>query len=86
MATVQQSELAEFYEYLGKHVRDPLPHPMPEDVLEAWRVQRGDLEDFESDVEAIRAALNDLDQGDQGTDARQFVRDLEASLLRKDKQ
>jgi hypothetical protein len=83
MATVQQSELAEFYEYLGKHVRDPLPHRKPEDVLEEWRIERGDLATHEENVAAIRAALRDIEAGEVGMDAEEFFREFEAEIHRR---
>lgn len=90
MPAIQQSELAEFYEYLGKHVRDPLPHPMPEDVLDEWRIERGDLDVDEMDracheenVAAIRAALRDMEAGEEGVDAHEVIRELDAELRRR---
>lgn len=90
MATVQQSELADFYEYLGKHVRDPLPHRMPEDILEDWHIERGDLEIDEFDqaaheenVAAIREALRDIEAGEVGMDAEDFFREFEAEIRRR---
>jgi hypothetical protein len=89
-ASVYRSDLAEFYEYLGEHVCAPLPHPMPEDVLEEWRIERGDLEIDEFDqaaheenVAAIREALQEMDAGDEGVDAREVIRQLDAELRRR---
>lgn len=87
MATVQQSELAEFYEYLGKHVRDPLPHPMPEDVLDEWRIERGDIvvdevqrATHDEDVAAIREALRDMEAGEVGMEVEEFFREFDAHI------
>lgn len=83
MATVQQSELVEFHEYLGKHLHDPQPHRTPEDLLEEWRLQRGDIASHEDDVTAIRAALRDMDAGEVGMDAREFLRELDAEIQQR---
>ena len=75
------SDLAEFYEFLGKHLDDPLRSP--EDVLEEWRLQRRNIAEYEQNVAAIRAALEDMEAGDHGTDAREFLRELDAELSRR---
>ena len=76
MSTVQQSELAEFHEYLGKHLHDPQPHPSPEDLLEEWRLQRGDFVEDERDRLAVQAALRDMRNGDQGVDFDVHIEEL----------
>jgi hypothetical protein len=82
--------LAEFHEYLAKHLTDPLPHRSPEDLLEEWRIERGDLEadvfdqaTHEENVAAIREALRDMDSGDEGVDAHEVIRELDAELRRR---
>lgn len=83
MATVQYSELAEFHEFLGKHLSDPHPHRSPEDLLDEWRVQRGDAGSHEENVAAIRAALRDMEAGEVGTDADEFFREFDAEIQQR---
>jgi hypothetical protein len=83
MATVQQSELVEFHEFLGKHLGDPQPHRSPEDLLDEWRVQRGDAGSHEDNVVAIRAALRDMEAGEVGMDADVFFREFNAQIQQR---
>jgi hypothetical protein len=76
MATVQQSELAEFHEYLAKHLTDPSPHRSPEDLLEEWRMQQHEPTLDDSDRLAVEQALEDLRNGDQGIDFDVHMQDL----------
>lgn len=80
MATVQQSELADFHEYLAKHLNDPLPHRSPEELLEEWRIQRDDPTFDESDRLAVEQALQDMKNGDQGIDFEVHMQDLKRRI------
>lgn len=81
MATVEQSELAEFHEYLTKHLTDPPPHRSPEDLLEEWRIQRDDATFDDSDRLAVEAAIRDMRNGDQGVDFEVHLRELKQRIL-----
>ena len=72
MATVQQSELVEFHQFLSKHLNDPMPQRTLEDLLGEWRLKRGDIASHEENVIAIRAALRDIEAGEVGMDAEDF--------------
>lgn len=68
MATDPHSELAQFQQFVGRHVQSGTPLS-PEEVLDLWRMEHPGREDFdeseifEDDLEAIREAIAELEAG-----------------------
>jgi len=81
MATVQQTELAEFHQFVELRMRSPDANQSPEEVLEEWRLLRGDIGGSERDRLAVQAAIRDMQNGDRGIDFEVHLRELKARIL-----
>jgi hypothetical protein len=73
MATDQPNEAAQFYLFLGEQVGRGTDKS-PEDLLDDWR-ESHPLDD-EALVADIQEALDDMDAGDRGVPAEQFLAEL----------
>jgi hypothetical protein len=81
MATAQQAELAEFHQFVELRMRNPEMNQSPEEVLEEWRLLRGDIGGSERDRLAVQAAIRDMRNGDQGIDFEVHLRELKERIL-----
>ena len=70
------TELHAFHAFLSEKLSNGSANLLPEDVLEEWRELHPEPEDFEDDVAAIQAALDDLDNGETGISLEELDREL----------
>jgi len=76
MSVATQSELSEFHQFMGTRLKSPGPNLTPEEILEEWRLLRGDIAGSKRDRLAVQAALLDMQQGDPGVDFDVHLREL----------
>ncbi len=69
-------ELDEFHKFLGHHLRNGGARLSPEEALDEWRRLHPDHDANDEDVAAIREALDDLANGDQGMLFEDFDREF----------
>src|SRR5204862_25733 len=67
MKRAPATELAGFRDFIGELLKNGSADLLPEQALEAWREQHPDPLDFEDDLTAIKAALDDRARGEKGT-------------------
>ena len=70
------TELRAFHAFVTDKVNNGSADLLPEEVLEAWRELHPEPEDYEDDVAAIQAALDDEANGDEGISLEEFDREL----------
>jgi len=80
MKTMAISELEKFHAFVGEKLANGGKNLSPEDVLDDWREKHPDPEDFEDDVAAIQAALDDLANGEVGMPFVEFDRRMRKKL------
>lgn len=74
MATDVQTGLAEFHQFVGERLRNGGAQLTPEEVLEEWRLLHPNVEQHDQNVKAIKAAIRDMEAGDQGTEMEEHLR------------
>jgi hypothetical protein len=72
----QTGDLASFYEFIGKRLKEGDDKLSPEEALDIWRSEHPDSEEFEDTVAALREALEEMDAGNAGIPAEQFFREF----------
>ena len=70
------TELAGFRDFIGELLKNGSADLLPEEALDEWRQRHPDPLDFEDDLTAIQAALDDLDRGDKGIPFEEFDREI----------
>lgn len=75
MSTDLQTELHEFYEFVGELLRVGSVMS-PEEVLDAWRKDSPDDQRHVDNVKALKAAVRDMQNGDSGVPFEEFDRDF----------
>lgn len=73
---IATSELAEFHQFISQKIAEKQTELTPEEVLELWREKRPSAEDYSSTVTALREAIQDIENGDQGRPANEFDREF----------
>ncbi len=69
-------ELREFHEFLGQKLNNGSAHASPEEVLDEWRALHPESDEFRESVVAIRQALADLANGDEGRPIDEVLAEL----------
>ena len=73
------NDLRQFHEFVGRQLQVSETAMTPEECLAAWRSrQPSDRESAES-LADVQAALRDMEQGDTGVSAREYLRELRQS-------
>jgi hypothetical protein len=67
-------ELAVFHRFIGDRLKEGQINLSPEEVLDLWRDEHPDSEDFADTVEALREAIEDLEAGAQTRPFEEFDR------------
>ena len=82
MTLHQQSELQQFYEFLGQRIRAGEATLSPEEVLDQWRwqLESPGIDRYDENVAAIREAIDGMNAGDQGKPADQVLREIREEL------
>lgn len=70
------NELREFHGFLAEKLKNGSADLSPEEALDEWRQLHPDPEEFEDDVAAIQAALDDVANGDTGIPLEEFDREM----------
>ena len=76
MKSEPANELREFYRFVGEKLKNGGAELLPEEALNEWRDLHPDPLDFEDDVAAIQASLDDLDNGVKGMPFEEFDREI----------
>lgn len=77
MATQGNSELALFHQFVGQ-VLSSTPDMTPEEAMDLWRASHPHDDDFEDTVLALKEALAELEAGEKGVPAEEFLREFRA--------
>ena len=80
MKTTTVNELQQFHAFIAEKLANGGDYLTPEEVLDDWRELHPEPEDFEDDVAAIQAALDDLDNGEVGMPFEEFDRRMRKKL------
>ncbi len=70
------TELQGFHEFIAELLKNGSADLLPEEALEGWRQRHPDPLDFEDDLTAIQAALDDRDNGERGMPLEEFDREF----------
>jgi hypothetical protein len=73
MSTEAHQELQSFHQFVGEQLNAGESCLSPEEALEAWRLQNRSPEEYAEDVQAVREALADMEDGDTGTPAEIYL-------------
>ncbi len=64
MSPSEMTELRAFHAFLSEKLNNGSADLLPEEVLDQWRQLLPEPEDYEDDVAAIQAALDEVDRGE----------------------
>ncbi len=78
MATEPPTELTQFQQFVTRQIEKGHTSLTPEECLELWRIEHPSQQLAEDDLKAIKAAIIDLNNGDRGIPAEEFVNSLRA--------
>lgn len=78
MKTHSQSDLSDFYRFVGEKVHQARASMSPEEVLDEWRTLHPDPHAMEEDAAAIQEAIDDRECGDAGIPFEEFDREFRA--------
>jgi len=70
------SELSSFHRFVSHQLQSGRDDVSPEEVLDLWREQHPEVDDADDSVLAVREALQDMEEGDEGIPLEQFDRDF----------
>lgn len=70
------SELTSFHEFLGKKIREFGTAASPEEMLDLWRATHPCESEFQDDVKAVQAAIDEMKAGDSGVALADFDNDF----------
>jgi hypothetical protein len=77
MTAQGNSELAQFHQFVGQ-VLSSTPDLTPEEAMDLWRASHPQEDDFEETVLALKEAIAELEAGDIGQPAEEFLREFRA--------
>lgn len=78
MSTQFQSDLPDFFRFVGEKVNNGGASLSPEEVLDEWRSLHPDPAALEDEIAAIQEAIDDMENGDTGVLFADFDRDFRA--------
>lgn len=73
-------ELRQFHEFVGRQLLASQSIMTPEECLEAWRRRHPSPASVAASVADLESALEDMERGDLGVPAREFVQSLREKL------
>lgn len=73
MSADVHNELSGFHDFVGERLRNGGSHLTPEEVLEEWLLLHPNLDQHAQNVKAIRAAIRDMEAGDQGLEVEDHL-------------
>jgi hypothetical protein len=76
MAAPVARELIDFHAFIGELLKNGSADLLPEEALGVWRERHPGPLDFEDDVAAIQASLDDLSRGEKGMPLEEFDREI----------
>jgi hypothetical protein len=76
MIPKEMTELRAFHAFLAEKLNNGSADLLPEEALDEWRRLHPEPEEYEDDVAAIQAALDDRDRGDKGISLEELDRRL----------
>jgi hypothetical protein len=74
MATQEQIE--SFYRFATERLGNGGAELSMDELYEEWRFENPTTEEFEENVAAIQASIDDMNRGEKGRDAGEIVREL----------
>jgi hypothetical protein len=80
MATELKSELHEFHDFVGDQLRNGGAELTPEEVLGEYRMFHPTPEQHAANVEAVKEALRDMENGDRGRPVEEVLREIREEL------
>jgi hypothetical protein len=80
MATELRTELQEFQEFVTDQLRNGGAELTPEEVLGEYRMFHPTPEQHAANVEAVKEALRDMENGDRGRPVEDVLRELREEL------
>jgi hypothetical protein len=69
-------ELRQFHEFVGQQLQSPNATATPELCLKEWRRRHPCDQELAESISDLRGTLNDMQQGDVGVNAREFLQEL----------
>ena len=72
MATGTQGELSGFHDFLSQKLTSGATQLSPEEVLDLWRAEHSAVDEYASNVAALKEALADMEAGDHGLSLEEF--------------
>ena len=66
------SELTNFHQFLSQKIDQFGDSTTPEQALDMWRMIHPAPRDFEENIDAVREALADMENGDRGLELETF--------------
>jgi hypothetical protein len=79
MTTELKSELSEFHQFVAEHVASGVV-VSPEEILEEFRMFHPTPTQHDANVAAVKAALEDMKNGDRGRPAADVLREVRNEL------
>ncbi len=73
MSTQPIDDLRDFHRFVGDKVSNGDASLSPEDVLDEWRALHPRADELADDVAAIRGAIDNLENGDEGIPSRTSI-------------
>jgi hypothetical protein len=80
MATELKTELHDFHEFVGEQLRNGGAGLSPEEVLGEFRMFHPTPEQHAANVEAVKEALRDMENGDRGRPVADVLREIREEL------
>jgi len=74
MTTREQIE--DFYQFATERLENGSADLTMDELYDEWRIKNPTPEEFAENVAAIQAAIDDMNNGDKGRDAREISREL----------
>jgi hypothetical protein len=70
------SELSSFHRFISEQLNIGRSEVSPEEALDLWRSEHPIAVAEEDDIQAVRAALDDMENGDKGIPLEEFDREF----------
>jgi hypothetical protein len=80
MSAVVWTELQEFALFIQATLDAGETSLTPEEVLDSWRLEHPTEEQFEENVRAIQLALDEMNEGERGIEAAEYIKLLRERL------
>lgn len=74
MAT--QEQIDSFHQFASEHVRNGTADDSLAELFDLWRMQNPTTDELAESVAAVKAALNDMENGDEGRPFDEFADDI----------